>query len=290
MGVSKYDIVATNFDRNKADQYELSILLGMDSFNYVLLAPDTRQLMAFKSVQLQPSNFTDWVPFFFRSIQTDDFLRAGLTKVVFLGIQTERLCLIPQRLFTKGEESSYLSRLTDISLDDRCKSDAVPSAAIQLIYAIGEERLEAMNRRLSPRRIRHSATALLEQWLKQSQALGHKAVYACLRDHTIYLAALDKGQLLFFNVFKFQAAVEVVYYVHLAYQQCGWSATHMPLYLCGEVLQNSDIYQQLYRFVEDIRFLEPPATLAKIEDNMLSLPSHLYYDVLCQFSATLVAE
>lgn len=290
MGVNKYDIVATSFDRNKIDQLELSILLGMDSFSYILLAPDTRQMMAFTSVQLNTSGFADWVPVFYRSIQANEFLRAGLAKTVYLGISTERLCLVPQRLFQKGEEASYLSKLTDISLDDRCKSDFIPSAAAQLLFVIGEERLEAMSRRLSPNRIQHSATAMLEQWLKQSQALNHKALYACLRDRMLSLAALHNGQLLFFNTFKFQTAAEVVYYVHLVYQQCGWSATRMPLYLCGEVLEDSDIYQQLYRFIEDIRFLQPPAALATIEGNMLSLPSHLYYDVLCQFPAALVSE
>lgn len=289
MGVSKYDIVATNFDRNKADQLELSILLGMDSFNYILLDPATRQLMAFKSVQLNTPSFTDWVPFFYRSIQADEFLGAGLAKTVYLSIHTERLCLLPQRLFQEGEETNYLSRLTDISLDDRCRSDFIPSAAAQLVYAIGEERLEAIKRRLSPRRIQHCATALLEQWLAQSQALNHKALYACLRDRMLSIAALHNGQLLFFNVFTFQTAAEVVYYVHLAYQQCGWSAARMPLYLCGEVVEDSDIYQQLYRFVEDIRFLQPPAELALIERNIASVPSHLYYDVLCQIPQRLLA-
>lgn len=284
MGVSKYDIVASNFDRTKADQYELSILLGMDSFNYAFLDPATRALMAVKSVQLSTPGFADWVPYFYRSIQADELLRTGLTNTVYLGIYTDRLCLMPQRLFAEGEEASYLSRLTEISLDDRCKSDAIPGVDIQLIYAIGDERLEAMSRRLSPRRIQHHATALLGRWLVQSQTLAHKAIYACLRDNMLSLAALHDGQLLFFNVFRFQTAAEVVYYVHLAYQQCGWSAARMPLYLCGEVMQESDIYRQLYRFVEDIRFLQPAASLLPIDENIASLPSHLYYDVLCQFN------
>lgn len=256
----------------------------MDSFSYAFLAPNTRQLMAVKSVQLHTPSFADWVPYFYRSIQSDELLRTGLTKTVYLGIHSDRLCLVPQRLFTAGEEASYLSRLTEISLDDRCKSDAIAEAEIQLVYAIGDERLEAMSRRLSPRRIQHSATAVLHRWLAQSRLLGHKALYACLRDNMLSLAALHNGQLLFFNVFRFHTAAEVVYYVHLAYQQCGWSAARMPLYLCGEVMEASDIYQQLYRFIEDIRFLQPLASLAKIDENMSSIPSHLYYDVLSQFT------
>lgn len=289
MGVAKYDIVSTDFDRNKSDQYELSILLGVDSFSYVVVNPVERLLLAFKSVALNTSGFTDWVPTFYRAIQADELLRTAAPKTACLSIHSERVCLVPQRLYTKGEESNYLARLTDISLDDQCRSEAIGETGIQLVYAIGEERLDAMVRRLAPRKIQHLGTILLSQWLAQSSKLQHKAIYLHLRDQLLTLAAIHTDQLLFYNVFKFQTAADVVYFVHLVLQQCGWSSARTPLYLCGELTKESEVYLQLYRFIEDMRFLTSTGVYELADAQLASLPSHLYCDLLGQLAGTMDA-
>ncbi len=287
MGVTKYDIVSTDFDRNKSDQYELSILLGVDSFSYVVVDPAPQILLAFKSIALNTGELTDWVPTFYRAIQADELLRTAAPKTACLGIHTERVCLVPQRLFVKGEESNYLARLTEISLDDQCRSEAMGNADIQLVYAIGEERLDAMTRRLAPRKIQHLGTTLLRQWLLQSIDCQHKAVYLHLRDQLLTLGAFNGEQLLFYNVFKFHTAADIVYFVHLVFQQCGWSSARTPLYLCGELTNESEVYLQLYRFVEDLRFLDALGAYKLADAQLAALPSHLYYDLMGQLGVAL---
>lgn len=283
MGVVKYDIREAEFDRSNSENYELSILLGVGSFTYIVREKRSLKLLAFCSKgMVSGENLRDWVPQLQRTVQEDELLRPNLIKQINISLMTDRVTLVPSRLFEAGREAEYLSHLTAVGLEDRSRSETIPELAVNLAYLISEERLEACTRRFSPLSIRHHAYGLLKHWGKQSLTMGQRAVYACIRDQYLILCGMDSGKIQFFNVFQFQTAQDALYYVVLAFQQSGWPTNRVPLYLCGEILAESEVYRQLYRFVEDIRFsvyegvLNPGTELA-------ALPSHVYYDLLCQF-------
>lgn len=282
MGVIKYDIKETLFDRTKSDQYELSILLGMDSFTYVVKEQRTNNLLAFRSLNMSASQLNDWVPQFQRCVHEDELLRPNLINKIYLSYLTNRATLVPSRLYTAGKETDYLGSLSDINLDDTCHGNAVVELGVHLVYALGEERLEATNRRFSPLKTTHVGSGLLRHWAQQSIKFGHRAVYCCVRDQHLIIAGLAGEKLQFFNIFPFGTASDALYFINLAYQQCGWSMSRIPLYLCGEVMQESEVYRQLYRFTEDIRFLAFDGSV-EIGAQFQTIPQHLYYDLLCQF-------
>lgn len=282
MGIVKYDIKETTFDRTNSDQYELSILLGMDSFTYLVKEQRTNNLVAFRSLSMTSGTLTDWVPQFQRCVQDDELLRPNLIKKIHLRYLTERATLVPSRLFIAGKEVEYLGNLSEIGLDDTCNSSPIPELDAQLVYALGEERLEATTRRFSPLNTTHVASGLLSHWARQSSKFGHRAVYCSMRDQQLIIAGLNGAKLQFFNVFKFTTAADALYFVNLAYQQCGWSMARIPLYLCGEIVIDSEVYRQLYRYTEDIRFLAFDGP-AEIGPQFQTIPQHIYYDLLCQF-------
>lgn len=284
MGVKKYDIKEAAFDPTNASNYELSILLGVGSFTYVIREERTKDLMVYRSLALEGGPLVNWSKKMHRTTQEDEVLRPSLIRKTYVGWITPRVTLVPTRLFQDGQEAAYMSALTTIGLDDHCRSDAMPALGTQLVYAIGQERVDSVTRRFAPLRARHYAAHLLKAWQDQSRRIGHRAVYASLRDGQITLATLDAGKLLMFNVFAYQTAQDALYYVTLCFQQSGWGLDRVPLYLCGEILSQSEVYRQLYRFIEDIRFLSTD-NLPGIAGPILSAyPGHLYYDLLCQFS------
>lgn len=238
--------------------------------------------MAFRSLSMANPILSDWVPLFQRCVQEDELLRPNLIKKIYLSYITERVTLVPSRLFTAGKETEYLSSLSEISLDDTCHSNSVAELGVEVVYALGEERLEATTRRFSPISTTHVASGLLNHWAKQSSLHNHRALYCSIRDHQLTLAGLNGGKILFFNVFRFTTAADALYFISLAYQQCGWSMARIPLYLCGEVVADSDVYRQLYRYIEDIRFLVFGGPV-EVGEQFKAIPQHLYYDLLCQF-------
>ncbi|PHI19227.1 hypothetical protein CEQ90_14290 [Lewinellaceae bacterium SD302] len=283
MGVEKYDIKELEFDRSNSEQYELSILLGMGSFTYIVREKRSLRLLVYRSLSLQVSNIGEWNQRMQKVVQEDEVLRPSLIKNVQVGWITHRATLVPGRLYQEGRAAEYLGQLTTIGLQDRCFNTALPAMGAQLVYAVGQDRVDGVTRRFAPVSSQHYAKGLLQNWQEQNRGVGHRAIYAGIRDGQMVLAGIDAGKVIFFNVFAFSTAQDALYYVSLAFQQCGWGLDRVPLYLCGEIVVQSEVYRQLYRFVEDIRFIG--ADLSKgIPGVLLSqLPPHLYHDLICQF-------
>lgn len=284
MGIGNYDIQDPAFDRSLSEQYELSILLGMDSFTYIVRDKRSDQLLAYRDLEIKTDLLSDWVPQMQRAVQSDALLRPNLIKNVHLSFLSDRVTLLPERLFESGKETDYMAHLTDISLDDKCMSERISGLGVVLVYAIGEERMEATKRRFSPVRTRHFAAGLLSQWSKHNATIvGQRAMYGCIRDTHLILAGLQDNKVQYFNIFQWNSEQDAIYFIHLAFQQCGWSVKRTPIYLSGEVTTATAFHQEVYRFVEDIRFSEFNGSV--ISGTAFSeIPDHVYFDLLSQFS------
>lgn len=280
MAVSNYDITAAAFQPEGAHKYELSILTGMDSFAYIIRDRTQNSLLAYHSTSLLPAERNSWPETLNRLVQADGKLRSLHYGSVILGWESEKLSVVPDELFSAGSEREYLEQLTVISLEDDVRSERFSFLEAQVVFAAPRNHLEAAERRLSSRRTHHIAGGLLTAWGTRSRRLGHQSVSAAVRGGQLFVAAHRNGMLQFYNTFSFANSQDALYYLLLAYQQCGWAPTRVPLYLCGEITEHSELYRQFYRYIEDIRFCQygaPPAT----PPELASLPGHLYFELLC---------
>ncbi len=280
MAVSNYDITAAAFHPESAHKYELSILTGMDSFAYIVRDRTKNKLLAYSSKSLEPADKHNWPETINRLIQADDKLRTLRYDNCILGWAEERLTLVPDELFSEDSTRTYLEQLTLLGIEDEVRSERFSFLEGHIVYAASKSNLDAVERRLLPRRTHHIAGGLLTAWSMRSRRLGHQSVTAAVRGGRLFVAAHRNGILQFFNTFHFSNSQDALYYLLLAYQHCGWAPTRVPLYLCGEITEHSDLYRQFYRYIEDIRFCQygaPPST----PPELASLPGHLYFELLC---------
>ena len=252
----------------------------MDSFAYIIRDRVKNQLLAYHSTSLLPEEQRNRAEAIGALIQSDEKLRALRYGTSILGWESERLTLIPDELYTAGSDREYLSQLTVISLEDDVRTERFNFLEGQLIFAAPQTDLQTTEQRLSVDRTHHLAGGLLTAWGMRSRRLGHQSVSAAVRGGKLFVAAHRNGLLQFFNTFSFSNSQDALYYLLLAYQQCGWTPGRVPLYLCGEITEHSELYRQFYRYVEDIRFCQygaPPATPPALS----GIPAHLYFELLC---------
>ena len=276
-----YDITAAAYRADRAHDYELSILTGVDSFAYMIRdRGQQHQLLAYRSREIPVADRANWERTFEQIVLADERLRSVQYATVLLGWQTAKQTLVPREFFDPAAARAPLEQLTVVGLDDTVRHEFYHELDAHLVYAAGRDALAAVERRLRVRRTHHPAGGLLVAWGARSRRYAHESVSLCLRGGQLLVAGHRNGRLLFTNGFPYAAAQDVVYYVLLAYQQCGFSATRVPLYLCGEVTRESAVYEQLHGYVEDLRFCAygaPPAVPAELA----TLPPHLYFDLLC---------
>ncbi|NJB84518.1 hypothetical protein GGR26_000263 [Lewinella marina] len=280
MGVSNYDIATAAFRRDRTQDYELSILTGVDSFAYIIRDRTQNQLLAYRSYSFGREEQTDYPAALQRLIAADERLQDTRYGKTVLAWDTPVLTLVPAALYTPGNPTAYLDQLTVIGLDDEVRHEHFQELDGELIYAARRDHIHAAEEQLHALRTQHYGGALLTAWGRRSRRLGEESISCSIRDNRLFLAGHRNGALLYFNTFRYDNSQDGVYYLLLAFDQCGFTPDRVPLYLSGEVTTSGELYNQFYRYVEDVRFSAYPTPPAAPPE-LSGLPPHLYFDLLC---------
>ncbi len=268
MGVVRYDITEASFSTSTKPNCELSILTGMDSSSY-LIANENQEVQVIRSL-VHEGNEAWW--------STDERVTASYRKVRLAwlgGTQT----LVPSRLYNGDERRSYLERLTVLSASETVLADPVPELNAFLVYAIEQERLDQWRRQFIGCRFYHVLSPVLHHLAALTQRQARPAVFAYIKDQFLMVAGLERGQLLFCNIFPCQAAKDFLYFTLLAYEQCQWKPDKVPLRLFGEVLSDSEIYRLLFRYIREVTFLTPAVGDLRFGPVADEQPHHFFYDL-----------
>lgn len=278
MGVVKYDIAENGLLNSRDNDQELSILLGVDSFTYLILDQD-RTARAYRSYDLEDSS-QHWPMALQRLTTADELLREITFRRIHIGWMAGRTTLVPDRLFSANNRRSYLEQLTELGVEDRIWSVPLQSFQLQLVYALNNANFDAAERRFMPSVHYHLAAKLLEHWqiTYRDRGILGGAVFGLIRDRKILVAGMTEGGLQFFNTFSYRDANDALYYLLLAYEQSGFDAHEAPLFLCGELIEDGMIYRTASRYIARIEFLGLPENCA-LNTELSRLPAHFFFDL-----------
>lgn len=279
MGLVKYDIVEPILEEAELASCKLSILPGMDSFTYMIVRAEA-QLLAVRSFVPDETDAVQSTQEFLASVfEQDPYLRKTAYASIQVGHLTERITPVPLRLYSPSDAHTYLEQLTHLESDAGVAADRLEELEICLVYATLGTIQQTVERRFPQARHRHLLTTLLRAWALHDRREGARGVYLHVRDRNLRVAAITGNILQYVNTFTFLDARDFLYYTLLAYAQADWKPSEVPTYLCGEIFEDSTIYDQLRRYVPQTIFLEPPTEL-RIEAMARTYPPHFYYDLL----------
>lgn len=130
---------------------------------------------------------------------------------------------------------------------------------------------------------------LMQRWFPEAQWIDARkpwieavfrethptAVYVLIQEGKADVLVLRDQRLLLANAFEFRHTDDFVYYLLLVYESLGLSRDLVPTVLCGEVVQDSELYQKTWRYVRDIHWLRRASepALASGRDGW-NLPRH----------------
>ena len=240
----------------------------MDSSAY-LIANENNEVQAIRSL-VHDTGESWW--------ETDERVKLSYRKVR-LAWFSESMTLIPTRLYNGDRRREYLASLTELAEGMTVLSDPIPELDTFLVYAVDQNRLDRWRRQFIGCRFYHLLTPVLHQLAQLAHRQVRPTVYAYVRDQHLLVAGLERGQLLFCNIFRCRAAKDMLYFTLLAYEQCGWKAAQVPLRLFGEVVADSEVYRLLYRYVKEISFLESAPDSLRFGSKAKEEPGHFFVDL-----------
>ena len=276
MGKIIKDLIEDTFVKKNTNIYELSILMGVDSFDFMVM--DSRQhLLAIRSYEVGPQIMVQ--PSILKSLVQGDSLLAHSYRTVKAAWINGKSTLVPQRLYNEQKKAAYLEQATEMAPGDVILSDALPDYEFQNIYSIPQA-MEAFARQaFAGCRIFHATSALLQGIRKLAVSREGPQVFAHLRNGLVFIFAFEDKNLLFANAFPYRSAKDFIYFLLLPYQQFGFKPGRAPAYLSGQLVKDSEIYREAFRYLKHVHFVEPPAFF-HLGPKISQEPNHFYFDLL----------
>ncbi len=185
--------------------------------------------------------------------------------------------LVPRRLFHKQNLGQYFKLLLRTEGERTYGFEKLEEFDCYFVWAAESGLANLCGQYFSGENIRHLAAPLLVAFQRLAPEEGY-AVFANLRGQKLQIAVFERKNLVYFNAFDFTKPADLLYFILLAYKQFDLSPLEIPLTLSGTMLEDSDIFRLLLRYVRPMRFPPLPEGF-QWPDEAKALPSHYWFDL-----------
>ena len=273
------DIQEDNFNKKSTSSYDLSILLGMDSFVY-FIGDVQRNVLAYKTYVFEEKekDFSKLKAPLQAVLLNDKLLKLPYRKIK-LSLLHPISTLIPNALYDENQKVAYLDKLTKLSDDDIIKVDELADLEMKNVYLVNKDITKLIRSYFPNAKFFHSTSALLLGLKKYVQHTNGQMIFGNVRDKTIQIIYFDGNNLVFSNRFEFHSAKDFIYYVMNVYDQFNLKPETVPFVISGEVVAESEIYHLLYRYIRNLKMIKLPGAY-QFGTQMKGHNQHFYFDLL----------
>ncbi|MBV6656077.1 MAG: DUF3822 family protein [Mameliella sp.] len=273
MGKISQQLISPTFESSHTNTYELSILVGVDSFGFAVLS-DQQRLLALRQYSLEgkalDSSRLEQI------VRKDDILSSSFRncRVAFA---SQDQVIVPKRLYNPDDLSIYLQGSTSITDQQSVLSGHLRSFETYLIYSVNKAVEDTLRRLFSGTKVFHIGHALVEGQRRMSKTVN--GVYFHLLDGHLFASAFDQGKLLFFQAYRYRSAKDFVYYAMLVFDQAGLKADITPVFISGQLVEASEIYRLLSRYLTLVEFMDTRPVFKFDVENDREV-AYQYFDLL----------
>lgn len=272
----RLDLVDNNYSKKYTLQYELSILIGVDSFAYMVTSAQ-QEVLALKDYTLAGSQMRRFVEL--ENIYQEDPKLNASYRSMRIGFKTKSFTFIPNRLFKESEKKSYLDHLQQVHPNDQIRVDHLQFLSIRNVYSIPAKLYEFTHRKFNGARSFHVNTALLGTLYSLATRQGESQLYLHVRPNEVQFFLFKEGILHYVNSFDYQSEKDFIYYVLLVFDQFQLKQDQLPVFLSGHLMPDSEIYKLLGQYIKNVQFIEAPAFF-RFGPAFQKHPNYLYFDLL----------
>ena len=279
MGKISFEILEDQFLVNSTPLYNLSILVGIDRFSY-LISSNQHQVLVLKTYTYLKQTEDDIANI--KSELHDIFLEDKLLQLTYQ--KTRIACwhakntYVPNRLFQEENKASYLEKMFAYNDKDEVLYDELISLHALNVYVLNNNILSILKNSFPTAKIFHSSTALLLGQNKASEQLVDEHVYVNISKEHLQLSYFKGKDFLFNNNFHFRTAKDFIYYILLIYEQFKLKPEIVPLTISGQLTEDSQIYRIIYRYIRNIHFCQAPGFL-RFGSAFDSHSKHFFFDL-----------
>jgi hypothetical protein len=128
--------------------------------------------------------------------------------------------------------------------------------------------------------VKHTG-AVSMQLLFSHHALKNCNLFLNIHDGFIELAAKNKNDLLFYNIFNYGTNEDVLYYLLFMMEQFALDPLVVKLGIAGQRPVDDELMQQIKKYIRQVVFCAPDPSIT-LSGELAQLPGHYYFTILNQ--------
>ena len=277
MGKISRQIVEDTYAKRQSTNQELSILIGMDSFAYIITG-ENREVEMIREFEIEATRIERIVAEIQTIIDEDKPLNLPY-KRIRMAYTGSIVTIVPDRLYDREKRPQYLQQLTQVEEHYEFRSDRLETIEAQNVYAL-EEELGVFLRTSYPGTLFfHLSTVLFNQLHPFTSNKNGYNLFVNVRGRNLNIFLFQKDTLVFSNSFQYQASKDFVYFIMLVFDQFELDSHKIPIYLSGQIIEQSEIYKLLFRYVKHIQFL-PKLSTHRFGAKLQEIEPHLFFDLI----------
>jgi hypothetical protein len=261
--------IVTNHTDLYNNHNNLFVLIGANRLSYFITSPK-------KEVILQSIEYFENIALasFFENERYFE-LEFNTVKVGFI---TPYSTLVPNMIFQENNAATYLENSFRIPHNHYLLTNNLPSFQCQNVFLAPIEVYSFLQNKFTTAQFFHVGTPLLLVWQQKAVQLQTASVFINVIGKQFQIAAFQREKLLLSNTFEFKSAKDFIYYTLLVFDQLKLPTEESKLFLSGEVMQDSEIYKTLYRYIREIEFINRP-TAFQFNEQFADQPKHFNFDL-----------
>ena len=281
MGELNLKILEKNASDLKYSLAKLSILLGMDSFVY-MITDSQNQVTTLKRFDFGQS-ITNPIELG-RKIQPllvqEELIKKDF-ETVKIGVSTPNFTLVPNALYREEKEKEALSAVTVVNDDDRVQVDHLDFFNSKIIYSL-DKGVQYLLKLCFPNcEIFHLFTPFLNT-IQRHILKGNKGgntLFVNVGSNELQVVLLEDSAIKIINTYSFSSEEDFMYYVFLVFNQFNLSPYSTEIYLSGMIQQEHSRYRAINARVNVVQFVDWPQTLLTGEQFNATGNKHQFIDL-----------
>ncbi len=258
MGTVNFEIVESNFVKKYTDTYDLSILVGMDRFSFLVSDPQQNILLLRSYAFASGITGLDKLSDSLKEIYISDELLKQSYQTVRIGILDQRSTLVPSDLFDPEQKEVYLKNVVENIEDDTINFDALKPLGMVNLYATNTDFINQLYGYFPNAKINNAGSSLILGHRKIAENRTGRQICLNVRQGLLQISLFDNKELLFYNSFIYESSQDFIYYVMLVFDQFQLKPEGNTVHISGQIVQDSEIYHLLFRYIRHLEMMPIP--------------------------------
>lgn len=274
-----FELTEPSFDKKNTTEYKLSVLLGADSLSYCIIDKTNRVLSVIKCDFPENTEEKDYAERLEAIILQHVALQQSY-RAVYVAVFNISSTFVPTRLYDDEAKSVYFENIIPVSAQQEICRNTLTEADAEHLYLVEKKALKVIKSYFSGAEIMHSATSLYQGYRKIVNADSEQFIFLNVRPEALQIFYFENGEFVFYNAFNYSSSKDFIYYVMLIYDQFGLKPDTVPIYLSGELMEDSEIYHLIYRYIRNLKIIATPDWI-ELSGQWVNRPQHWFFDLFC---------